>query len=110
MICIGIALFAFSTILGWQYQGEKAFEYLLKTHKFNMLYRIVFAIVIYIGSTTALDLVWSFSDIANALMAVPNLIWLLALSGEIAKDVKEFQKELVEERQKNREKTYDFCN
>lgn len=110
MICIGIALFAFSTILGWQYQGEKAFEYLLKTHKFNMLYRIVFAIVIYIGSTTALDLVWSFSDIANALMAVPNLICLLALSGEIAKDVKEFQKELVEERQKNREKTYDFCN
>lgn len=101
LICIGITLFAFSTILGWEYHGEKAFEYLLHTHKFNMVYRIVFSLIAYVGATTALDLVWNFSDIANALMAIPNLICLLALSGEIAKDVKEFQKVIVAERQKS---------
>lgn len=99
MVTIGIALFAFSTILGWEYQGEKAFEYLLGTHKFNMVYRIVFSLVIYVGATTALDIVWSFSDIANALMAIPNLICLLALSGEIAKDADAFQKVLKLEKQ-----------
>lgn len=91
LVTIGIVLFAFSTILGWEYHGEKAFEYLLKSHKYNMIYRIVFSLVVYIGATISLDLVWNFSDIANALMAIPNLICLLALSGEIAKDIKEFQ-------------------
>lgn len=98
LICIGIALFAFSTILGWEYHGEKAFEYLLGTHKYNMVYRIFFSMIVYVGATTALDLVWNFSDIANALMAVPNLICLLALSGEIARDVKEFQSVIRQER------------
>lgn len=98
LICIGIALFAFSTILGWEYHGEKAFEYLLGTHKYNMIYRIFFSMIVYVGATTALDLVWNFSDIANALMAVPNLICLLALSGEIARDVKEFQSVIRQER------------
>ncbi|MCM1259012.1 MAG: sodium:alanine symporter family protein [Roseburia sp.] len=98
LICIGITLFAFSTILGWEYHGEKAFEYLLGTHKFNMVYRIIFSVIVYVGATTALDVVWNFSDIANALMAVPNLICLLALSGEIARDVKEFQSVIRQER------------
>jgi len=92
LVCIAIALFAFSTILGWEYHGEKAFEYLLNTHKYNMAYRIFFSLMVYAGATTALDLVWNLSDIANALMAVPNLICLLALSGEIANDVKKFRK------------------
>ncbi len=100
LICIGISLFAFSTILGWEYHGEKAFEYLLGTHKFNMVYRIIFSLIAYVGARTALDVVWNFSDIANALMAVPNLICLLALSGEIAKDVKEFQDVIRQERMK----------
>lgn len=91
LVSIGIALFAFSTILGWEYHGEKAFEYILNTHKFNMVYRIVFSLVVFVGATTALDIVWNFSDIANALMAIPNLICLLALSGVIAKDVEKFQ-------------------
>lgn len=91
LVTIGIALFAFSTILGWEYHGEKAFEYILGTHKYNMAYRIVFSLVVYIGATTALDVVWNFSDIANALMAIPNLICLLALSGEIAEEVRNFQ-------------------
>ena len=99
LVCIGIALFAFSTILGWEYHGEKAFEYLFGTHKYNMVYRIIFSLVVYIGATTALDIVWNFSDIANALMAIPNLICLLALSGVIAKDVKEFQQVIRTERE-----------
>lgn len=102
LVCIGIALFAFSTILGWEYHGEKAFEYLTKTHRYNMVYRIVFSLVVYVGATTALDLVWNFSDIANALMAIPNLICLLALSGVIAKDVKEFQKEIHPDKYRQR--------
>lgn len=94
LVTIGITLFAFSTILGWEYHGEKAFEYLLGTHQFNMVYRLVFSFVVYFGCTQTLNLVWSFSDIANALMAIPNLICMLLLSGEIAKDIREFQKEI----------------
>ena len=94
LVTIGIALFAFSTILGWEYHGEKAFEYLFGTHKYNMVYRIIFSLVVYIGCTQTLSLVWNFSDIANALMAIPNQICMLLLSGEIAKDVKEFQPEI----------------
>lgn len=98
LVTIGIALFAFSTILGWEYHGEKAFEYLFHSHKYNMIYRIVFSLVVYIGATTSLDLAWNFSDIANALMAIPNLICLLLLSKEIATDMQEFQKVLAEEK------------
>ena len=100
IVSIGIVLFAFSTILGWEYHGEKAFEYLFGTHKYNMCYRIVFSLIIYIGATTTLDIAWSFSNISNALMAVPNLICLLALSGEIAKDIKDYQKVIEGERSK----------
>lgn len=98
LVAIGIALFAFSTILGWEYHGEKAFEYILGTHKFNMIYRVVFSLVAYVGATQTLDLVWNLSDIANALMAIPNLICMLILSGEIAKDMQEFQKVIKEEK------------
>lgn len=90
-VSIGITLFAFSTILGWEYQGEKAWEYLCGTHRYNSLYRIVFSLVVYIGCTQTLTLVWSFSDIANALMAVPNLICLLILSREIAGDTLDYE-------------------
>lgn len=98
LVTIGIALFAFSTILGWEYHGEKAFEYLFKSHKYNMIYRIVFSLIVYVGATTSLDLVWDFSDIANALMAIPNLICLLILSKEIATDMQDFQKILKAEK------------
>lgn len=102
LVTIGIVLFAFSTILGWEYHGEKAFEYIFNTHKFNMVYRIVFSLVVFVGATTALDVVWNFSDIANALMAIPNLICLLALSGVIAKEVERFQPEVDKEKRKNK--------
>ncbi len=94
LVTIGITLFAFSTILGWEYHGEKAFEYLLGSHKFNMIYRIIFSLVVYVGCTQTLSLVWNFSDIANALMAIPNLICMLLLSGEIARDIEAFQPEI----------------
>ena len=102
LVTIGIVLFAFSTILGWEYHGEKAFEYIFNTHKFNMVYRIVFSQVVFVGATTALDVVWNFSDIANALMAIPNLICLLALSGVIAKEVERFQPEVDKAKRKNK--------
>ncbi|MDE7053096.1 MAG: sodium:alanine symporter family protein [Lachnospiraceae bacterium] len=92
LVCIGITLFAFSTILGWEYHGEKAFEYIFGTHKFNIFYRIFFSLIAYIGATTTLEIAWKFSDIANALMAIPNLICLLALSGVVAEEIERFQK------------------
>lgn len=98
LVTIGITLFAFSTILGWEYHGEKAFEYLLGTHRYNMVYRVIFSLVAYLGCTQTLSLVWNFSDIANALMAIPNLICMLLLSGEIAQDIRNFQPEIEENR------------
>jgi len=65
-----------------------------------MIYRIVFSLIAYVGATTTLQIVWDFSDIANALMAIPNLICLLALSGVIAKDMREFQNTIKAEKQK----------
>lgn len=91
MVTIGIVLFAFSTILGWEYHGEKALEYIVKKPSICMAYRVIFALVSFVGATQSLELVWNFSDIANALMAVPNLICMLLLSGVIAKEVKRFQ-------------------
>lgn len=100
LVCIGITLFAFSTILGWEYHGEKAFEYLFGTHKYNMVYRIVFSLMVYIGATTTLQIAWTFSDIANALMAIPNLISLIALSGVIASEMNRYQKTIKQEKQR----------
>ena len=99
LVTIGITLFAFSTILGWEYHGEKAFEYLLGTHKYNMVYRVVFSLIAYFGCTQTLSLLWNFSDISNALMAIPNLICMLMLSGEIAKDIRDFQPEIEKTRE-----------
>jgi AGCS family alanine or glycine:cation symporter len=98
LICISIALFAFSTILGWEYHGEKAFEYLFGTHRFNIVYRIIFSLVVYLGATTTLTVAWNFSDIANALMAIPNLISMLVLSNVIVEEINRYQKVLEQEK------------
>ena len=98
LVTVGIILFAFSTILGWEYHGEKAFEYMFQSHKFNFIYRVVFSLVVYVGATQTLDLVWNISDIMNALMAIPNLICMLLLHNVIAKEVNRFQPILVKER------------
>ena len=99
LVCIGITFFAFSTILGWEYHGEKAFEYILGTHKYNIIYRVFFSLIAYIGATTTLEIAWTFSDIANALMAIPNLICLLALSGVIAKEMNRYQEVIKKEKE-----------
>ncbi len=99
-VTIGIILFAFSTILGWEYNGEKALEFILKKPVYCYIYRVIFSVLVFIGATASLDIVWSFSDIANGLMAIPNLISVIALSGVLAKDTKEFQKTLKAEKEK----------
>lgn len=102
-VSIGIAFFAFSTIIGWEYYGEKAFEYIFKKPKYCIFYRIAFSLIAFVGATTSLTIVWTISDIMNGLMAIPNLISLLALSGVVAKEVNEFQKTIKEEKLKKNE-------
>ena len=95
IVAIGLSLFAFSTILGWEYYGEKALEYLVSNRIVIMGYRVLFAAITYIGATTALEVVWNFSDTMNGLMSIPNLICLLVLSGDIAKECFEYEKHVV---------------
>ena len=95
IITIGIALFAFSTILGWEYYGEKSLEYLVKSTKCNMLYRIIFCLVVLVGATTQLQVVWDFSDTMNGLMAIPNLISLLVLNKIVAQECFDYQKTVI---------------
>ncbi len=91
IVTIGIALFAFSTILGWEYYGEKALEYLVKSPKIIKIYRLLFALTAFVGATTTLQIVWDFSDAMNGLMAIPNLISLILLNQVIAKECFDFQ-------------------
>ncbi len=87
-VSICISLFAFATIIGWAYQGERAFEFLMKGRtKYNLLYRFIYALTAFLGCISSLETVWNFSDICNGLMAVPNLICVLALSGKICKEI-----------------------
>lgn len=90
-ISICIALFAFATIVGWAYQGEKAFEFLAGT-RCCLYYRFFYALVTFMGAVCSLQAVWDFSDICNALMAIPNLICVLLLSGEACREIKEYEK------------------
>ncbi len=89
ILSFGIVTFAFSTILGWSYYGERALEY-IAGRKSIIFFRIVFILVLYSGATMSLTLVWNMADIMNALMAIPNLVSLLALSGVIAKETKHY--------------------
>lgn len=79
IVAIATAFFAFSTLIGWSYYGEKAVEFLLGS-KAIILFRICFTLVVMVGAMTSLQFVWDFSDAMNGLMAVPNLIGLLLLS------------------------------
>ncbi len=88
-IDIAILLFAFSTVLGWSHYGTKAFEYLFGT-KATIGYRVVFVLFIVVGATMQLDLAWDLSDTFNGLMAIPNLIGVLALSGLVRKITKNY--------------------
>ncbi|CAM4194260.1 alanine/glycine:cation symporter family protein [Lacicoccus alkaliphilus] len=89
VVAITLLTFIFSTILGWGYFGEKCFTYLVGS-KLTMVYRTIFVLAIIPGATMSLETVWNLGDIFNALMAVPNLIGLVALSGVVAAETKVF--------------------
>ena len=89
LLTISLVLFAFTTILGWNYYGERCMVYLFGT-KYIKLYRVVFVIMTLVGGFLKLDAIWALADILNALMAFPNLIALLCLSSVVAKELKAF--------------------
>lgn len=90
LVAIALALFAFSTILGWEYHGEKALEYLTSSTKATMAYRVIFSVVAFLGCITAFELAWNISDVLNALMIIPNAIIMWMLIGPLVKDMKDF--------------------
>lgn len=83
LLTFGIVTFAFSTILGWSYYGERAVEY-LGGHRLCVAYRVLYIIAVFFGAVFELSLVWNLADLMNALMAIPNLVSLILLSGVIA--------------------------
>ena len=98
MLCL--VFFAFTTILGWNYYGERCVEYLFNRNKGVVMgYRILYILAVFIGPYMTVKAVWNIADIFNALMAFPNLIALLALSGVVVKETKDFFK---------RHKNYEF--
>ena len=90
LVTLGTITFAFSTILAWEYYGEKCFEYIFG-EKYILIYRYAWVIFVFIGALIKLDLVWNFSDAMNALMAVPNLIGLVLLSGVLFRETKTYE-------------------
>ena len=88
-VAICIMLFAFSTLLGWSYYGERAIEYLFGI-KAIFPYKVIFVLMILFGCTAELNLVWDISDTLNGFMAVPNLIAITLLSGQVVKMTKDF--------------------
>lgn len=89
VLTVGLLTFVFSTILGWSYYGERSFEYLFGI-KVKIPYRVAWVIFVFLGSVWELDLVWNLADLFNGLMALPNLVTLLLLSGVIAKETKKY--------------------
>ncbi|MEQ9809747.1 alanine/glycine:cation symporter family protein [Streptococcus jiangjianxini] len=88
-LTISLLLFAFTTILGWSYYGERCFEFLFGV-KHLSLYRLIFVLMVSLGGFLNLELIWILADIVNGLMAIPNLIALLALSPIIIKETKRY--------------------
>jgi len=89
LLTFGIVTFAFSTILGWSYYGERAVEY-LSGKRYLIIYRLLYVAVIFIGAVVQLTVVWNLADLLNGLMAIPNLISLLALAGVIVAETKKY--------------------
>lgn len=89
IVSIGLILFAFSTVIAWAYYGEKCFEYLFGV-KYIVFYRFIFTIIIIPSAIMNIDLAWNLADIANGLMAIPNLIALLFLSKQIVAETNSF--------------------
>ena len=90
IVTFGLIFFAYSTILGWCYYGEKCATYLFGDKSIT-IYRVIYVATVMLGTVASLDLVWAAADTFNGLMAIPNLIALLALSGVIIKETKDFK-------------------
>ena len=99
LLLVGLVLFAFTTILGWNYYGERCVEYLMGV-KAILPYRIIFICLIACGPFLKLEEIWVLADIVNGLMAIRNLIALIALSGVVVAETKAYQKHLAEEKNK----------
>ena len=91
MLTLSIALFAFATIIAWEYQGEKAFEYLMGRCHRTGWYRVGYGIAAFLGAVCSLEAVWDFSDICNGLMAVPNLLAVVMLSKGICREIRTYK-------------------
>ena len=98
VLTMGIVTFSFSTILGWSYLGEKALEYIFG-RKARYVYRVLWITATFIGSITAINLVWNLGDTFNALMAFPNILSVLLLTGVVVKETRHYlwEKRLDEE-------------
>ena len=90
IVTLSAVTFAFSSILAWEYYGEKCFEYLFGD-KWVHLYRYIWVLFVFVGAMVKLELVWNFSDAMNALMAVPNLIGLILLGGILSRETQTFE-------------------
>lgn len=89
LLSFGLLTFAFSTILGWSYYGERAVEY-LKGKKWSYAYRLLYIVAVYVGSIASLNIVWNIADCMNALMAIPNLLSLLFLNGILVHETRKY--------------------
>lgn len=97
LLMVGLVLFAFTTILGWNYYGERCVEYLMGV-KAILPYRLIFIGLIACGPFLKLEEIWVLADIVNGLMAIPNLIALLALTGVVVAETKKYQQHLQEQK------------
>lgn len=89
LLTFGLLTFAFSTILGWELYGERAVEY-LKGRRWTIYYRVLYIVAVFVGSILNLSIVWNLADCMNALMAIPNLLSLLFLSGIIVHETRKY--------------------
>jgi AGCS family alanine or glycine:cation symporter len=91
IVALGTSLFAYSTLIGWNYYGEKALEYLAGPRAIPP-YRVVFVCMVIVGAMMKLEVVWNFSDLMNGMMAIPNLVGLLLLSRVIREETARYFK------------------
>jgi AGCS family alanine or glycine:cation symporter len=99
IVAVGIVFFAYSTILGWSYYGEKCLEYLVG-EKGVIFYRVIFVSFIMVGALSGLQFIWDLADTMNGLMALPNLIGLLGLSGIVVKETKDYMEKIKAKEEK----------
>lgn len=100
IVTIGLIFFASSTLVGWNYYGEKCVDYLFGLRSV-LYYRLIFTLLVFVGAVVKLNIVWLFSDIFNGLMAIPNLIALLALSGVIYRETRSFDQVILMEKRRS---------